>query len=118
MVAGWKPGGKARRPARPSHCLGQTASMRSGLEGPLVHVADRVGAVGLACLVASIPIVARAGDECSSFRAALIEARHTVATAPFVETAEEAAEGSRYLATNVTSALQDALDSADPEHPI
>jgi hypothetical protein len=79
---------------------------------------DRVAAIGVAWLVACLPAVVRAGGECAAFRQAFDRAQRTVATAPFVDSADEAAEGPRYLETNVTSALQDALAAADPEHPV
>ena len=92
--------------------------MHAATAGSVRRGALHVATIGLAWLLASSPAVARAGNECAAFREAFAQAQSAVATAPFVESPLEVAQGERYLETSVTSALQDALATADPEHPI
>jgi hypothetical protein len=90
----------------------------------VVELLGTVVSLALAGLIATAS-PALAGDACANFAAAYASAARSVAGALFITGPEtkpvwrdvEQPEGARYLATTVTSALQDALLSADPNHP-
>jgi len=74
-----------------------------------------LAALAMSSLTAAPP--ASAASLCKAFQDAIADARSVVAAAPFVADEAERAEGPRYLAANITAALQDALLSADPARP-